>query len=216
MRAEAKESSPDGIRFLGERGFVEAQRWWESRLDVAAFGPTRFAGAAERAAEQGITLTELATERARDLEALRAADDQFLVCLRDVPEIDPVTDVPFEHVVAHGVDDPSALPDGYLLAIDRGRDVGLSNLLAMPEQPGVVRQGLTGVLPEDRGRGIAMALKLLTIAYAAAGGERELRTWNNTRNRPMPRINEVMGFVKEPVWIVFQTRLGDAGGSHGG
>jgi GNAT superfamily N-acetyltransferase len=181
-------------------------------LDVQAFNPGLFAGAAERVADQGITFTDFATERAREPEALRAVYDLFLACSRDIPEIDPVTDVSFAHFVAQEIEDPSALPDGYLLAVDGGHYVGLSNLLASAEEPGVLYQGLTGVLPEYRGRGIATALKLLTVAYARDRGDREIRTWNNTRNRPMLRINEAMGFVKEPVWIVFQKRLRAAGG----
>ncbi len=95
--------------------------------------------------------------------------------------------------------------------MDRGCFVGLSNLLATAEEPVVLDQGLTGVLPEYRGRGMAMALKLLTVAYARGRGHKEIRTWNNTRNRPVRRINEVMGFAKEPVWIVFQKQLGEDG-----
>ncbi|HET7770354.1 MAG TPA: hypothetical protein VFN74_16385 [Chloroflexota bacterium] len=32
-------------------------------------------------------------------------------------------------------------------------------------------------------------------------------TWNNTRNRPMLRINEAMGFRKQPDWIEFARQL---------
>ena len=206
-RAEAKESMTDGVDFLRHRGFAEAQRAWESRLHVAAFDEVRFAGAMERATDQGITFTALAEERARDPDALRKVYELHLICNRDVPDVDPVTDVPFEYFLGHEVEGPGALPDGYLLAKDGDRYVGQSSLIATEEDPGVLYQGLTGVLPEYRGRGIAMALKLRTVAYAREHGKREIRTWNNTRNRPMLRINEAMGFVKEPVWIVFQKAL---------
>jgi hypothetical protein len=45
------------------------------------------------------------------------------------------------------------------------------------------------------------------VRYAQARGAREIRTWNNTRNRPMLRINEAMGFQKQPVWIEFEKSL---------
>ncbi len=77
-----------------------------------------------------------------------------------------------------------------------------------PEQPGVLFQGFTGILREYRGKGVAMALKMLTVKYARTHEYREIRTGNNTRNRPMLRINEAMGFVKQPVWIEFEKRLG--------
>ena len=57
------------------------------------------------------------------------------------------------------------------------------------------------------GKGVAMALKLQTVKYARANGYREIRTGNNTRNRPMLRINEAMGFQKQPVWIEFEREV---------
>ena len=207
VRAEAKESNPVGIGFLERRGFVEQRRAWESWLDVPSFDAARFAGATERASAQGIAITTLAAEQARDPNALRAAHDLYLVCCRDQPEIDPITDVPFEHFVNQEASGPQSLPDGYFLAKDGDRYVGQSYLFASEEEPDVLHQGLTGVLPEYRGRGIAMALKLGTVAYAREHGKREIRTWNDTANRPMLRINEAMGFVKQPVWIILQKEL---------
>lgn len=207
LRAEAKESTSEGIAFLDRRGFDEVQRAWESRLDVAAFDPAPFAGAEARAADAEIGFTDLAAERARDPEALAKAYALHLACNRDVPDVEPVTDVPYEYFLNYEVEGPGALPDGYLLATDGDRYVGQSSLYATEEDPGVLYQGLTGLLPAYRGKGIAMALKLRTVAYARAHGKREIRTWNNTRNRPMLRINEAMGFQKQPVWIVFQKDL---------
>jgi predicted GNAT superfamily acetyltransferase len=69
--------------------------------------------------------------------------------------------------------------------------------------PGVIYQHLTAVLRDERGKGIAMALKLRTIEYARTQGLRELRTWNASINRPMLAINEALGFVKQPAWITF-------------
>ena len=69
--------------------------------------------------------------------------------------------------------------------------------------PGVIYQHLTAVLRDERGKGIAMALKLKTIEYARAEGLREIRTWNASINRPMLAINEALGFAKQPAWITF-------------
>ncbi len=206
-RAEAKASQPAGGAFLERRGFVERARAWESILDVAAFDPTPFAGAPARVAAQGITLSTLAEERARDPAALTAIFDLFLVCSRDVPEIDPVTDVPYDYFLTNEVEGPDGLPDGFFLAKDGGRYVALSNLYSSERDPSVIHQGLTGVHPAYRGRGLAMALKLRTVEYARDRGKRQIRTWNNTLNRPMLRINEAMGFRKEPVWVVYQKEL---------
>ena len=98
--------------------------------------------------------------------------------------------------------------DGYFLAKDGGRLVAQSTLTGSEADPDVLYQDLTAVVPEYRRRGIALALKLQTVAFARERGKREIRTWNNTRNQAMLRINEAMGFVKQPVWIVFQKDLG--------
>ena len=111
---------------------------------------------------------------------------------------------------------PNALPEAQFLALDGDRYVGISALYRPLAQPGVISQGLTGVLREYRGRGIAMALKLQTVRYAREGGYREIRTWNDARNRPMLRINEALGFVKQPATITFEKSLVPPGESEGG
>lgn len=211
-RGEVQESMSASVAFLDRRGFVEVQREWESRLDVAAFDFAAFAGAEERVNQNGITVTTLTAEGERDPQILARVYELHTACERDVPAVDPVTDVPYELFLANAIDAPNALADAHFLARHGERYVGLSNLFRSLEEPQILYQGLTGVLREYRGRGIAMALKLATVRYARAHGYRELRTWNDTRNRPMLRINEAMGFAKQPVWIVFEKRLaGDEG-----
>ena len=204
----AKETMTESVAFLTRRGFAEVQRGFESRLDVAAFDIARFAGAEERVAAQGILLTTLAAERERDPEALRKAYELQQACGRDVPAVGQPTDTTFEMFVAHDIAAPTALLDAFFLAKDGDRYVGVSLLQRRLAQPEVLSQHLTGLLREYRGRGIAMALKLQTVTYARAHAYREIRTNNDSRNRPMLRINEAMGFVKEPAWITFEKRLG--------
>lgn len=206
-RTAVKESMASSVAFVQRRGFVEVQRAWESRLDVGAFDFAPFAGAEERAAAQGIMLTTFAAESARDPDAPRNAYDLHSACMRDVPSVDPVTDVPYEHYVARELEPPNALPDGHFIAKDGERWAGESQLFRSLEDPEILYQGLTGLLREYRGRGIAMALKLQTVRFARAHGYREIRTWNDTRNGPMLRINEALGFAKQPVWISFEKSL---------
>ena len=58
------------------------------------------------------------------------------------------------------------------------------------------RRGAVSAVRRDwRGRGVAKALKQATIAWAAAGGIRELYTWTQRGNEGMQRVNERLGYV---------------------
>jgi GNAT superfamily N-acetyltransferase len=207
-----KESMEDGVSFAAKRGWVEVRRDWESRLRVAGFDFARFAGADERIAREGVRVVTLADELKKDPGALRAAFELVDVLRADVPSTDAVTPLTFEEWDrTHGSGSPTFIADAFFVAIDRdGRWVGMSNLERQLEDPTFVWQGLTGVRREDRGRGIAMALKLRTVTYAQAMGVDHIKTWNAQQNRPMLRINEAMGFEKQPAWIALELRFRSA------
>ncbi|HEX4743452.1 MAG TPA: GNAT family N-acetyltransferase [Candidatus Limnocylindria bacterium] len=203
-----KESMTDGLEFALHRDFKEAKRDWESRLDVTSFDASAFAEAPRRVAAEGITITTLAQELARDRESIHAVYELDCDCVRDVPSTDPVTTLPFETWRKEVLESPNSTPDAFYIAVDRsGRYLGLSNLWRSLEDPSFIWQGLTGVRREARGKGIAMALKLRTVEYAREHGIREIKTWNDQKNRPMLRINEAMGFVKQPAWIELRKDL---------
>lgn len=202
-RAWVRESDLDSHPFATNRGFVEARREWQSRLDVNAFDPSPFAGAMERATGQGITITSMAAEQAVNADALIEAYRLHSTCSRDVPDIEPYTEVSYDDFLKNVINAPYSIPEAFLIAKHGSRYVGLAWMAGSAEEPGILYQGLTGVLSEYRGKGIAMALKLANVEAAGRLGKREIRTWNDTTNRPMLRINEAMGFVKQPAEIVY-------------
>ena len=213
VRSDAQESKQASIDFLTHRGFSEIQRYWESVLDVGAFDFDAFATAEARAEENGITLTTFAAELEQhgpSEEMLQAIYEMDQTAALDVPLPDPFTKIPYDEWRKWVMEAPNRLSGAFFLAKDGERYVGLSNMGHNPDQPGVLHQGFTGVIREYRGKGVAMALKVQTVKYAQEHGYREIRTGNNTRNRPMLRINEAMGFVKQPVWIEYEKSLGDA------
>jgi GNAT superfamily N-acetyltransferase len=203
IRTGIKESDAAGVAFAQKMGAVELKRDWESRLDLAAFEAARFAGAPARAAVAGVHITTLGEEMRSDPTAMRKAYALHEVTRVDVPNLDAPTPTPyerFEHEVLHG---PASAPDAYFIAVRDGRYVGESSLGKEGTDAGVIYQQLTAVRRDERGKGIAIALKLKTIEYARAHGFREVRTWNASTNRPMLAINEALGFARQPAWIVF-------------
>lgn len=203
IRCQVKESDAHSVAFAGHIAAVELERSWESRLDVASFDPAPFAAAPERAARAGVRITTLADELQTDPDAVRKAYELHEAARVDVPSLDPPSPSPYERFEQEVLRAPYAAPEAHFLAIRGGRYVGESAMGKEGTDPGVIYQHLTAVLRDERGKGIAMALKLATVDYAKRHGLREIRTWNASINRPMLAINEALGFAKQPVWITF-------------
>ncbi len=199
-----REDYQESVRFLLHRGFQEAQRQWESVLEVSAFDPAPFAGLAEKVAAQGIqirTVRELESdpERDRKLYELEAALEA------DVPSSEPTTMPEFEEWQKVW-DNPNLLPDGWFVAVHQGQYVGMSVLWGSQASRDLYT-GLTGVRREHRRKGIATAMKLRAIAYAQSVGAPRIRTWNEVNNQGMLSINVRLGFVRQPASIDFVKKL---------
>ena len=202
-RNAVKESCTESVAFARKIGAVELKRDWESRLDLASFDPAPFANAPERAAAAGVRIATLADELKVDPDAVRKAYALHAEARIDVPGLDPATPSPFERFEEEVLRAPWALPEAYFIAIRDGRYLGESSLAKEGTDPTTIHQNLTGVLRSERGKGLAMALKLRAVEYARAHGLRQIRTLNDSLNRPMLAINEALGFAKEPAWITF-------------
>lgn len=205
----ARESMPDVVSFLGHRGFAQVMRAWECRLDLRRFDPAPFAGYVESMPRAGIEITTLEEERRQDPGALWRAYELHNALVADIPMPAPFTPPSFEQYLATHVESPSALLDAYFLAKARDGYVGEANL-HRPGKGSHLNHIVTGVLPAYRGRGIAMALKLATIAYGQAHGYLEIRTWNEEHNTGILAINDRLGFVRQPAWLTFEKRLEEA------
>lgn len=209
--ANTRETFDRAVRFLERRGFTEKRRAWESRLNVAAFDPTPFLENAARAT-QGLEISTVAKEREKDPDWVQQLYDLELEVGEDVPRVDAYTPQPLEQHMKRLLENPDWLPDAHFLAQDGDRYVAESNLFRSQQLPDVFYQGITGTRRAYRGRGVALALKLRTVAYARRRGIREIRTWNDTLNAPMLHINMKLGFVRQPAWITFeQVRRADSG-----
>jgi GNAT superfamily N-acetyltransferase len=206
VRSEARANRPAGVAFLERRGFVEWRRRWDSVLDVATADE---AALRRRALSSDITITNYPAELLRRGERLaRDLYDMETLAMRDEPGMDGHAESPsFERFRAIELDTPDALPEANFLALASEQLVGVSRVMRDLQHPDVLRQSLTGVHPDFRGRGIAHALKLRTLEFARAHGYREIRTSNDSSNGPMLHINDAVGFQRESPIIIFERRL---------
>ena len=174
---------------------VQTHLMYQLRLDVAAFQPELFEANRRRLVDQGIHITTLAAELARDAVALDAIYEFHNECRRRQPPIEiRQRPIPRHLWVEACVDGDEALPDAYFIAVDGERYVGVSVVHRILGEPEVLTAGFTGVLAAESGRGIGLAVKSETIAYACSHGYQEIRTGVLAENVAMLRINEELGF----------------------
>lgn len=201
LRSNVREDMTRGVQFLKDRGFREAMRSWESRLDVAAFDPSPYEGLDEKMRAQGIEI-KILKELQGDSDHTRKLYQLECELLKDVPHPDEQTTISYETFIARTLKNPNLLPQAYFVALHQAEYVATSALWASQGNDDLYT-GLTGVKRAYRHRGIALALKLRGIAYAKAHGRSIIKTWNESNNRAMLSINEALGYVKQPAWIDF-------------
>lgn len=206
IRTEAREDKTESLSFLRERGFRESMRAWESRLRVGEFDFNSFSEYAKKVNSQGIVISTLAEEARTDPESYRKLHELLTKTNADAPRPDKYTPISYETFLKD-LSHPAILPDCCFIAKDKGRYVGMSDAEKSEKEPKDLYQGFTGVLPEYRGRGIAVALKLKVIEYARMKGYEVIKTGNASTNVGMLHINQKLGFRRQVGWIVFEKNL---------
>jgi len=203
---ETRENRPRSAAFLEHRGFTLWHRRVEAHLQVSGARLERSAEAERRLSSAGIrvvTIGEFVALRGREtLE--RELFELERLAQRDEPDYDPEGAMQFDQFVANELDPSSLLSTGSFLALAGAKLVGISRLSSDLTVPSVLHVGFTGVHPDYRGRGIALALKLRTLAFARAHNFEEIRTQNDAENLPMLHINEALGFTREPAWLAYE------------
>jgi RimJ/RimL family protein N-acetyltransferase len=182
-------------------------RAWESRLNPATVNLSHFQKYVEKASQPQTHIVTLADEMKNDPECHSKLHSLVQAVSQDIPRPEQFTPVSFEQWSAFEMKSPNLVPQGYMIAKDGDEYVGMSTVWKAQKDPKGLYQGLTGVLREYRGRGIAVALKLKVIEFARNNKYEKLKTWNDSTNAPMLGINIKLGFKREVGWITLEKNL---------
>jgi GNAT superfamily N-acetyltransferase len=190
---------PDAIAWMERRGFEEHERMKVVRLALV-----------------GRTLPDLEVPDGVEITSLEARPDLvggvYAVAkeaLPDIPGDGPVAPDTLEEFVMRDVHRAVVPHGGFAVALEKGtgRVVGYGNLLSPPGTSKIAWHGMTAVARDWRGRGLARALKVSTIHWAAANGLEGLDTANDIDNAPMRAVNRRLGYEPQPDEIYFRGPL---------
>ncbi|TMB97449.1 MAG: GNAT family N-acetyltransferase [Chloroflexi bacterium] len=193
----------EALRLLGYE-HDRTEKVWE--LDLAAHGKrlleeARLARA--KATEATVELTTLA--KWTEPDSLRKLHGLFEATRLDIPSTYPVLPETYENFVER-INSPDRARDRIWVAVSGGDPVAAS-YLRFPPVRGKVWTGYTCSHPEHRGRGLARAIKLQTLAQAIELGVPTVLTDNDSQNAPMLHINEQLGYDRRPGFVSLLKRV---------
>lgn len=206
LLAYCAEDEPEMLEALAALGYhrERAEKVW--MLDLREHGARLVEQAAKaRAAieREGLRLTTVAAwEDGDKLRKLHRLNERTI---QDVPHSLPIVPEQFEDFVKR-FKAPDRRLDRWWIAVDGDRPVAMS-YLKFPPVRGTIWTGYTCTDNEYRGRGIARAVKLQSLAQAAELGVASVQTDNDSENAPMLHINERLGYVRRPGWVEHHKRV---------
>lgn len=210
LLAYAGEDEPEALEVLAALGYRRErfEKVWE--LDLRRHGQRlveEAAAAREAMAGQGIRLVTLAAwDDPAKVEKLHTLNER---AVQDVPHTVPIVPETV-HEFEQRLRAPDRPHDRYWIALEGDRPVAMS-YLKYPPVRGTVWTGFTAAAREFRGRGIARAVKLQTLAQAVTLGVPDVRTDNDSTNAPMLRINERLGYEPRPGFVEHHKRVTNTG-----
>lgn len=195
LYAWVREDNPAAVAFAEHRGYTPTGAIDRlSRLHV----PTANLEVADDGVKVGnIRLLSLAELGTGDdiLRQLHTLDE---TTAKDVPSSDTWAGSSFDEWKSHVYGAPGVMPDGFWVALDGERPVGLTWLVVHGT---AASTGYTGADRAYRGRGIARALKTRVTRWARESGIEWIYTSNDASNAGMLAINVALGFQFLPARV---------------
>lgn len=192
LSADVADTDPTSREWAERRGFGVHVHRYASELDLAAFDETPFSADWDRLHAGGVRVGDMVGAEA-DTEARLV--DLIAELLTHTPDLAGLPRWSAEQVreVFHMNSDPH--PEWQLLALGpQGEWLGLTVMVRYGD---MAYNEFTAILPQARGRGLALPLKLEAIRRAQAAGLKVMRTNNHSENAPMLAVNRRLGFVPQ-------------------
>jgi len=203
LQGAVRGEEPEGLQFASKHGYREFHRRFDSYLDVTAFDASRFDDPATIASRAGVRIDRydvLEAEAPDRIAFQRSTYESLSATQMDIPRPEPMPPPPpFDAVREVYFENDTFARDSSVVAMRDGRVVATSITIIDPE--GVAYTVYTGVDRAERGKGIALAMKLAILRRLQARGVKLFGTTNDEANAPMRGINAKLGYVIAPPTI---------------
>ena len=213
LLAYCAEDEPEMLGALEGLGYGRArlEKVWE--LDLTRLGRDLVDDAAEeRRRMDGAGVRLVTVAEWNDPDKLRKLFELDEMTRQDVPHSLPIIPEAFEDFERR-THAPDRRADRWWVAVASTGDGDLPvamSYLKFPPVRGTVWTGFTCTHPDYRGRGVARAVKLQSLAQAVELGVPVVCTDNDYENAPMLHINEKLGYVPRPGFVEHHKRVEDS------
>lgn len=199
LQVMTRDSDEESIRYVHSFGAVFDMSLFDLELDLASFDFAPFGSLITGLEDSGYRFFALGSVFEEET-AKRAFHDVVTSTDRDVPGEEDDEPRSYEEFAETTYTSYWFWPGGTTIAEKDGAWVGYSMVGPMVE--GSVTSLGTGVRREHRGKGLATALKALSLNAAKLAGYPMARTENATTNIGMLRVNERFGYqvVRGNTW----------------
>jgi len=212
--AAVRGDEPEGARFAEAVGYRAFHERIDAYIDVPSFDASTFDDPDETAARAGIRLAsyaDLLRERGAEVEAFqRELLPVIWAMARDVPSPTPMPEQPppFETARRMFFEGPGQDPPSTIIALRDGHPVGMTATVVKETSPnGTAYTNFTGVSRAERGKGIALAMKLRALRNLRERGVKLFGTTNDEQNAAMRGINRRLGYKPESPTTMYEKRL---------
>jgi GNAT superfamily N-acetyltransferase len=202
---------PEGAAFAESSGYRAFHQRIDSYIEVAEFDASTFDDPDEIARRAGVELVTFAEKLSgppADVEAFqRALLPVLWEVARDVPSPTPMPlqPPPFELARKMFFEGPGTDPRSTIVAMRDGHPVGMT--ATMVKENGAAYTNFTGVVRAERGKGLALAMKLRALRELRARDVKLFGTTNDESNAAMRGINRRLGYVPDPPTTMYEKRF---------